>query len=85
MAIKKSPSTKPDKPTLKEIMEIEKQTPKAAALTKSVSQIDVEELVQLNIRIPVGLHSKARIKALETRVQLKDVVAQLLSEWVKNN
>lgn len=79
MPIKKS--VNPKKPTLKEIMTTEKQTPRPAAVLASMTES--EPLVQLNIRIPAGLHSKARIKALEDRVLLKDVVAQFLTTWVK--
>ena len=82
MSIVKKPPSK--QPSLKDILDTKSpvaiiaSNPKAQAMasTKGI------EVVQLNVRIPIQLHSKARIKALEKRVQIKDVIAELLEQWV---
>jgi len=42
------------------------------------------EKVRITVDLDPELHLKVRIKAVQQRVHLTDVLRQLLSEWVKD-
>ena len=81
MSIVKKPQGK--QPSLKDILDTKSPDAMPASNTKAqmIASTKEIEVVQLNVRIPIHLHSKARIKALEKRVQIKDVIAELLEQY----
>lgn len=53
------------------------------SVVPSVNIPPAPPMAQLNVRIPLELRMRAVIKAKAERVNLSDVVAKFLEEWVK--
>jgi hypothetical protein len=51
--------------------------------TPLFKEIDKPALTQISAKIPAELHTKVRIKCLESGQEMQKVIAELLDTWVR--
>lgn len=83
MAIQKKPAVKA---SLSEIMDAKaqiKETQGASGLATQSSLSAKPALTQISAKIPTEVHKQVRIKCLQDGVEMQNVIAKLLAEWIR--
>ena len=83
MAIQKKPATRV---STAEIMQAKAQMLEEQGAAEQLAQTSVKAkpaLTQISAKIPTEIHRQVRIKCLQDGVEMQNVIAELLADWIR--